>query len=311
MVKNITGGNKAKKGKRGGRLSKNPTTEFNTEDGLHFYAQVTSKVGGNTIEVLLQTGETVHASIPGRFKKRVWFNKDDLIVVRQESGKFYDIIQKLTNPSSLLAASTALNIKIDKDNSNIFRADIIDEESDDEESKPSDPKTNLMLERRKKDKERDIKRRGEEEDDFDRVISVVTKEDLETQSDTDKSQSTKSVDSLGNKIEKKPIAKPKTDGDGESASDSETESETESESASDSETNSDSESEEEEKDFTPKPVAAKKAFTAQSFMKTAPKTPQGKTTKPVEPNAPERSTQEKKRIVHKDTPEAVARMLGL
>jgi translation initiation factor IF-1 len=305
MVKNITGGNKAKKGKRGGRLSKNPTTEFNTEDGLHFYAQVTSKVGGNTIEVLLQTGETVHASIPGRFKKRVWFNKDDLIVVRQESGKFYDIIQKLTNPSSLLAASTALNIKIDKDNSNIFRADIVDEESDDDdESKPSDPKTNLMLERRKKDKERDIKRRGEENDDFDRVISVVTKEDLEL-SDTDKSQSTKSVDSLGNKIEKKPIAKPKTDDESES------ESETESQSESDSETNSDSESEEEEKDFTPKPVAAKKVFTAQSFMKTVPKTPQGKTTKPVEPNAPERSTQEKKRIVHKDTPEAVARMLGL
>ena len=357
MVKNITGGNKAKRGKRGGRMSKNPTTEFNTEDGLHFYAQVTGKVGGNTIEVLLQTGETVHANIPGRFKKRVWFNKDDLIVVRQESGKFYDVLQKITSPSTMLAASTALNIKIDKDNSNIFRADIVDEESDDEEESKTDSKTHLNLERRKKDKERDIQRRGEENDDFDRVISVVTKEDLEL-SDSEKSGSTKSVDSLGNKIETKPVKPVATTFSESGSSESETESDSEEEditsklfkskktpipktpekptkpvepnaparptqekkqvkatkavesSSSESETES---SESEEEDFTPKPVANKKTFVAQSFLKTSstPKTPQGKATKPVEPNAPARPPQEKKRIVHKDTPEEVARMLGL
>jgi len=309
MVKNITGGNKAKKGKRGGRMSKNPTTEFNTEDGLHFYAQVTSKVGGNTIEVLLQTGETVHANIPGRFKKRVLFNKDDLIVVRQESGKFYDVLQKIINPSSLLAASTALNIKIDKDNSNIFRADIVDEESDDEDDKPTESKALLNQERRKKDKERDIQRRGAENDEFDRVISVVTKEDMETTSDSDKSGSTKSVDSLGNKIEKKPVTKVI---DESSESESETESETESTESTQSTDSSDSDDED---IATSKPVPAKKVYAAQSFLKTAtakveakvgPKTPV-KPTKPVEPNAPERA----KRVVHKDTPEEVARMLGL
>ncbi len=310
MVKNITGGNKAKKGKRGGRMSKNPTTEFNTEDGLHFYAQVTSKVGGNTIEVLLQTGETVHASIPGRFKKRVWFNKDDLIVVRQESGKFYDVLQKITNPSTMLAASTALNIKIDKDNSNIFRADIVDEESDDEDDKPADSKSLLNLERRKKDKERDIQRRGADNDDFDRVISVVTKEDLETTSDSDKSGSTKSVDSLGNKIEKKPVKSLKKTVDESSDSESETESETESESETDSTNSTDSSDSDDEDIATSKPVPAKKVYSAQSFLKAPqkaePKTPT-KPTKPVEPNAPERP----KRIVHKDTPEQVARMMGL
>lgn len=310
MVKNITGGNKAKKGKRGGRMSKNPTTEFNTEDGLHFYAQVTSKVGGNTIEVLLQTGETVHANIPGRFKKRVWFNKDDLIVVRQESGKFYDVLQKITNPSTLLAASTALNVKIDKDNANIFRADIIDEESDDEESNPADSKTHLNLERRKKDKERDIQRRGEANDDFDRVISVVTKEDLETtgsdENDSDKSGSTKSVDSLGNKIEKKPVKSLTKTVEESSDSESETDSETESETDSTNSTDSDSDDEEV---ASSKPGPAKKVFSAKSFLKAPqkaePKTP-AKQTKPVEPNAPERP----KRVVHKDTPEQVSRMLG-
>jgi translation initiation factor IF-1 len=311
MVKNITGGNKAKRGKRGGRMSKNPTTEFNTEDGLHFYAQVTSKVGGNTIEVLLQTGETVHANIPGRFKKRVWFNKDDLIIVRQESGKFYDVLQKIINPSTMIAASTALNIKIDKDNSNIFRADIVDEESDDEDSKPIDSKTSLMMERRKKDKDRDIKRRGEENDEFDRVISVVTKEDLKL-SDSDKSDSTKSVDSLGNKIEKKPtqtIAATAVE-----SSDSES-----NETDGDSETDSTDSSESEEEDFTPTIVPAKKTVSSQSFLKATsktsktpktPKTPQGKPTKLVEPNAPERPVQAK-RVIYKETPEEVARMLGL
>jgi translation initiation factor IF-1 len=318
MVKNITGGNKAKKGKRGGRMSKNPTSEFNTDDGLHFYGQMIGKIGGNTIEVLLQTGETVHASIPGRFHKRVWFNKDDLIVVRQESGKFYDVIQKITNPSTMLAASTVLNIKIDKDNSNIFRTDIVEEESDDDETtKTTDSKTNLMLERRKKDKERDIQRRGEENDDFDRVISVVTKEDLES----DKSGSVKSddsvdsVDSLGNHIEKK-SAKTVTDIVVETDSTDSTDS-TNSTNSSDSSDSSDSS--ESEEDFTPIPVLNKKKITTQTNIpniQNTPKTPPGKTTKVIEPNAPERPNKpikptQKKNIVYEETAEDIKRMLNL
>lgn len=202
---NTIGGKNYKKGKKGGRKSKNPDTEFNTENGLHFYGQVLGRLGGNTLQVMLQTGETVHASIPGRFMKRVWFNKDDLIVVSNETDKIYDVVQKITNPATQLIASTALNIKLDKDNSNFFRADIddIQDESDEEEEK-NDSKASLALLRKKNDKERDIKRRQEETDEFDRVISVVKDGDDDSSSSDDEdeksqksgsTQSTKSTQS--------------------------------------------------------------------------------------------------------------------
>ena len=176
MVKNITGGNKAKKGKRGGRITKNPSKEFDTDNGIYFYGQVKGKLGGNTLEVLLQTGETIHATIPGRFMRRVWFNKDDLIVVSNETAEYYDIIQKITNPATQIEAMAALNIKIDKDDSQIFQADKeeFDEEFDETENdKPTElSKAELNAMRKKKDKERDLQRRNG--DNEDRVISVIT-----------------------------------------------------------------------------------------------------------------------------------------
>lgn len=199
---NTIGGKNYKKGKKGGRRTKNPDTEFNTENGVHFYGQVLGRLGGNTLQVMLQTGETIHASIPGRFMKRVWFNKDDLIVVSHDSDKVYDVVQKITNSAVQLLASTALNIKLDKDNSNFFRADIDEMEDDSDEEEEKDESKSLALLRKKNEKERDIKRRQEEVDDFDREISVVKEneddeddEDEKKKKSSQKSGSTKSTQS--------------------------------------------------------------------------------------------------------------------
>ena len=203
---NTFGGKKHKKGKKGGRGTKNPTKLFDTGNGIFYYAQVKSKLGGNTLDVLLQTGESVHATIPGRFLRKVWFNKDDLIVVSNETDNYYDVIQKITNPAIQAEAMTALNIKLDKDNSQLFRTDIDeieDEDEDEDENENEDEdekevsKAKLNALRKKKDKERDLQRR--EGNDEDREISVVTKnrngcdnDDDDDDDDKSKSGSTKS-----------------------------------------------------------------------------------------------------------------------
>ncbi len=284
---NTIGGKNYKKGKKGGRATKNPNKEFDTENGIFYYAQVKSKLGGNTLDVLLQTGESVHATIPGRFLRRVWFNKDDLIVVSNETGSFYDVVQKITNPATLAEANLALNIKLDKDNAQMFRADIDDivDEEDDEPSAPEKEisKAELNAMRKKKDKERDLKRR--EGDDEDREISVVTNRDNDSDSDEEtvssKSSSTKSTSTKSSSTKSSVKSSP-------------------------SETESDSDS-----DFElPPPLPVKKTVQtpapAASFLK---KQEPDKKEKVATPDKSKTPT--KKVVEHKDTPEQVADMLGL
>ena len=216
MVKNITGGNKAKKGKRC-RLTKNPMNEFDTGNGIYFYGQVKGKLGGNTLEVLLQTGETVHATIPGRFMRRVWFNKDDLIVVLNETGNFYDVIQKVTKPSIQIQAMNALNIKLDKDDSQIFRADDKefeqdDEDEDDEKTEISKAELNAM--RKKKDKEKDLERRNEDKEE--RIISVVTENDSNDYESDSENESPKSSSSSSTSSSQKKKDELETESESES-----------------------------------------------------------------------------------------------
>ena len=273
MVKNITGGNKAKKGKRV-RLTKNPKKEFDTDNGIYFYGQVKGKLGGNTLEVLLQTGETIHATIPGRFMRRVWFNKDDLIVVSNETDNFYDVIQKITNPATQIEAMNALNIKLDKDDSQIFRADEEEfEQEDEEDEQPELSKAELNAMRKKKDKERDLQRRNG--DNEDRVISVVTKNE--------------STDS----------------------NESETESPTSSSSLKKNELSEDEEESEEELEDSspielPKPVETKRKNVPQVYIpeKKIPEKKETKETKQPEPV--------KKKVIHyRESVEETADMLGL
>jgi translation initiation factor IF-1 len=290
---NTIGGKNYKKGKKGGRATKNPSKEFDTENGIFYYAQVKSKLGGNTLDVLLQTGESVHATIPGRFLRRVWFNKDDLIVVSNDTGSFYDVVQKITNPATLAEANLALNIKLDKDNAQMFRADIDDivDEEDDEPTVPDKDvsKAELNAMRKKKDKERDLKRR--EGDDEDREISVVTnnhdddsdsdKETLSSKSSSTKSSSTKSSSTKSSSTKSSSVK------------------------SSPSETESDSDS-----DFELPPLPAKKAVQTTapvaSFLKKQEPDKKEKVTTPDKSKTPT-----KKVVEHKDTPEQVADMLGL
>jgi translation initiation factor IF-1 len=293
---NTIGGKNYKKGKKGGRATKNPTKEFDTDNGIFFFAQVKSKLGGNTIEVLLQTGESVHATIPGRFLRKVWFNKDDLIVVSNETANYYDVVQKITNPATQAEAMAALNIKLDKDNSQLFRTDIDDIEDEDDEpvtDHKEASKAELNALRKKKDKERDLQRRGGDED---REISVVTKKSSDEDSEDDE-------DNEDGKSSKKSSTKSGSTKSGSTKSTQSAQS-TQSTQSTQSAQSTDSDEESDVELFTPVVVTKKKTVqpevtqtkvTADKFKK---KDEQPKPTTP------------KKVIHHTETPEEIAKMMG-
>ena len=122
MVLNKRGGKKAKKGKR----DKRPQIEIKGrvrevgEDEI--YGRVLKRAGERGIIVECSDGVTRNARIPGRFRKRVWINKDDIVICGLgthgdgENDKKCEIEYKY-NPSeiSILRAKNAFNFDFDED----------------------------------------------------------------------------------------------------------------------------------------------------------------------------------------------------
>jgi len=206
---NLFGGNKYKKGKKGGRKNKNPTDTFDVTDGVHYYGQVISKLGHNRLSIKLQTGETIQGVIPGKFLKKLWFNKEDFVVVEHVGGEFYDVIQKIQAPDQLETAAKNIGIKLNKDDYNIYRIDEDEEEDEEDGDELINPNENHVVDKsvyRQREKERDNDRRKNRDvNDFDRPIAVAnesTSSDSESGSDSNSSDAESSGDDFGNKSSK-------------------------------------------------------------------------------------------------------------
>lgn len=200
---NLLGGNKYKKGKKGGRKNKNPTETFDVTDGVHYYGQVINKLGHNRLSIKLQTGETIQGVIPGKFLKKLWFNKEDFVVVEHAGGEFYDVIQKIQAQDQLETAAKNIGIKLNKDDYNIYRID--EEEDDDDNDELINPNENHVTDKsvyRQREKERDnARRKNRDEDNFDRPIAVAG-ESSESESESNSESDESSVDEFGNKSSK-------------------------------------------------------------------------------------------------------------
>jgi initiation factor 1A len=129
---NTIGGKGYKKGKKGGARNKNPVTKFDTNDGYHHYGQVIQILGGNRLSIRLTNDEIVQAVIPGKFMNKVWFRKDDYVVLMRENN-FYDVVQKITSSEVQSIASNSLVTKLDKDDYNIYQTELVQNESDEED----------------------------------------------------------------------------------------------------------------------------------------------------------------------------------
>lgn len=79
MVKNQRGGKKYKRGKKLGEDTANKNVEL-AENGQE-YAKVIARLGGARIDVECTDGKRRQAIIPGKFKKKIWMNPGDIVLV--------------------------------------------------------------------------------------------------------------------------------------------------------------------------------------------------------------------------------------
>jgi len=84
MTRNTFGGSKHKKVKRGNR---NKIGIFDEKNG-NYYAKVLKLHGGNRINVHLHDGREIDIIIPGKYRKRVWVKKNDLICCTEYEMKW-------------------------------------------------------------------------------------------------------------------------------------------------------------------------------------------------------------------------------
>jgi translation initiation factor 1A len=77
---NTKGGKNYKKGKRGPKVQSNHKTPL-AENENHRYAQVDGKMGGVQLRVICSDNITRRAIIPGSFRRKVWMNVGDIVLV--------------------------------------------------------------------------------------------------------------------------------------------------------------------------------------------------------------------------------------
>ena len=83
MPRNTRGGNKAKRGKNAPRSNNRAIRTKDKSNELELYAKVINRAGGSPpiIVVQCEDGKERHVVVRGKFAKRVWMNKDDIVLI--------------------------------------------------------------------------------------------------------------------------------------------------------------------------------------------------------------------------------------
>ena len=127
MPRNTTGGNKAKRGKNAPKSNNRALRTKDSSNDLELYAKVISRAGGSPpiILVLCEDGKERHVVVRGKFSKKVWMNKDDIVLVtlNADSGESGEITAKY-NPGEVnrleqINEITSTTFGVDDHNDNI------------------------------------------------------------------------------------------------------------------------------------------------------------------------------------------------
>lgn len=104
MPRNTRGGNKAKRGKNAPKSNNRALRTKDSSNEMELYAKVVSRAGGSPpiIVVMCEDGKERHVVVRGKFAKKVWMNKDDvvLITLNADSGESGEITVKY-NPGEV------------------------------------------------------------------------------------------------------------------------------------------------------------------------------------------------------------------
>lgn len=143
------GGKRHRRGKKGGGEEVEKVKAPRKEEDGQEYAQVVKMLGDSRILARLFTSEAPEKTciIPGKFKKRVWINKDDIILVgtRDEfSDNKCDVLYKY-NPKEVrqLIKTKQIDVEIDIEEN---QDDNPFEFKDDDEGAYFDPGTDAKIE---------------------------------------------------------------------------------------------------------------------------------------------------------------------
>ena len=98
MPRNTFGGNKAKRGKNRPRNETGNKSIRLKEDDLELYGKVIARAGGSPpiLDVMCEDGKERRCVVRGKFAKKVWMNKDDIILItcNDESGESGEVTCK-------------------------------------------------------------------------------------------------------------------------------------------------------------------------------------------------------------------------
>jgi len=126
--------------KKTGRAKKNAIADFDKDNDM--YVRVVSIEGGKHLSVLpLDSSDkkTIMAVIPGKFHKKVWFRKEDILIVTK-SGNICEVKGKIDEGS--LSKIKSQFEKMDSGNNSdsmVFGND--NDDSDDDEKKDDNTKS--------------------------------------------------------------------------------------------------------------------------------------------------------------------------
>jgi len=100
------------------------------DESTMIYAKVLKKLGDNRLNVLLQDGRETQVVIPGRYKKKVWFNPGDYACVLED-----EIQWKVTESKEQIVAGKKFS-NLDKskgeDNGFVYDDELSESESEDD-----------------------------------------------------------------------------------------------------------------------------------------------------------------------------------
>ena len=92
MVRNLRGGNKAKKAKKNyddNTNSRPLRLKDKSPDSDELYANVISRLGGEPprVQVICENGIEKRCVIRGKFKKKIWINANDVLIIIYDKSK--------------------------------------------------------------------------------------------------------------------------------------------------------------------------------------------------------------------------------
>lgn len=146
---NTHGGKNYKKKKR--RSYDNKQINVDVDNGTDYYGKISKRLGGNRLQLDLHDGRSIQAIIPGKFMNRLWFRIGDIVQTNED----FEIVRKVKETDKdAHNAAERIDRTLDEDQNGLVFGNMLQEESDDEDTDIGNNLNNLTLDKVRNDQKR-------------------------------------------------------------------------------------------------------------------------------------------------------------